>query len=257
MGALSKRNDDPAACVAPVRPGPRRVPVRRGCRRGGAGVARSMRSRAAPRSRRRCIGAALTADAFHISAPDPSGRGATRAMTHAPCATQAWRPTRSTTSWPTARPRRSTTSPRRAPSRPRSASTRYRVAISSPKSMVGHLLGAAGVDERPDGDRRHPRGRRAAHSEPARTRTCPSATWTTRRWWRARSASTPRSSTASGSAARTRSRSSGASRPRVRPRPRAASVVRGTGRRAAAPAARAPRPGRRCGTGLGWDRGPP
>ena len=29
------------------------------------------------------IGAALTADAFHISAPDPTGRGATRAMTMA------------------------------------------------------------------------------------------------------------------------------------------------------------------------------
>ena len=29
------------------------------------------------------IGGALTADAFHISAPDPSGRGQTRAMTKA------------------------------------------------------------------------------------------------------------------------------------------------------------------------------
>ena len=54
------------------------------------------------------IGAALTADAFHISAPEPTGRGAAMAMTKA-MATPAWRPTRSTTSPPTAQARRSTT----------------------------------------------------------------------------------------------------------------------------------------------------
>ena len=55
------------------------------------------------------IGGALTADAFHISAPEPTGRGQARAMTHGAAQQPGSRPTRSTTSSPTARPRRSTT----------------------------------------------------------------------------------------------------------------------------------------------------
>ncbi len=42
-----------------------------------------MRWRAARPSRPRSSGAALTADAFHISAPEPTGRGACMAMTKA------------------------------------------------------------------------------------------------------------------------------------------------------------------------------
>ena len=55
------------------------------------------------------VGAALTADAFHISAPEPTGRGASMAMTKAHAPGRRSRPTRSTTSSPTAPRRRSTT----------------------------------------------------------------------------------------------------------------------------------------------------
>ena len=44
---------------------------------------RSMRWRAGRRIQAELVGAALTADAFHISAPEPTGRGATMAMTKA------------------------------------------------------------------------------------------------------------------------------------------------------------------------------
>ena len=143
MGALSKRNDEPEKASRPF------DRDRDGFLFGeGAGVivleSAEHALRRGARIQAEVIGAALTADAFHISAPEPTGRGATMAMRKA-IATPASPPTRSTTSWPTARPRRSTTSPRRAPSRPRFGEHAYRVAISSPKSMVGHLLGAAGA----------------------------------------------------------------------------------------------------------------
>jgi 3-oxoacyl-[acyl-carrier-protein] synthase II len=90
------------------------------------------------------IGGALTADAFHISAPDPTGRGQTRAMTSAlrnagvapdeidyivahGTATQLNDSTETT-----------------AIKGAYGAHAR-KVAISSPKSMIGHLVGAAGI----------------------------------------------------------------------------------------------------------------
>ena len=82
MTALSKRNDDPATASRPFD----------GTRDGfvlgeGAGVV-VVESLAHARERgatplAEVIGGALTADAFHISAPDPTGRGQSRAMTSA------------------------------------------------------------------------------------------------------------------------------------------------------------------------------
>ena len=83
MGALSKRNDDPTHASRPF------DRDRDGFVFGeGAGVvvvesAEHALARGATPILAEVIGAALTADAFHISAPEPTGRGATRAMTKA------------------------------------------------------------------------------------------------------------------------------------------------------------------------------
>ena len=107
--ALSKRNDDPAHCLRPF------DATRDGFVLGEAPGSSSCESlahawplAAAPIAAE--IGGAPTAAAFHISAPDPSGRGQTRAMTNAR-RNLASRPTRSTTSSPMARRPSSTTRP--------------------------------------------------------------------------------------------------------------------------------------------------
>ena len=82
MGALSKRNDDPQGASRPF------DRTRDGFVFGeGAGIlvvesAEHALARGAT-ILAEIVGAALTADAFHISAPEPTGRGATMAMTKA------------------------------------------------------------------------------------------------------------------------------------------------------------------------------
>jgi 3-oxoacyl-[acyl-carrier-protein] synthase II len=143
MTALSKRNDDPATASRPF------DVTRDGFVLGeGAGVviveslAHAQARGAAPLAE--VIGGALTADAFHISAPDPSGRGQARAMTSAlrnagiapdeidyivahGTATQLNDSTETTAI------------------KAAYGDHAYKVAISSPKSMIGHLVGAAGI----------------------------------------------------------------------------------------------------------------
>ena len=90
------------------------------------------------------LGGALTADAFHISAPEPTGRGQTRAMTNA-LRNSGVAPDE--VDWIVAHGTSTSLND--------STETRaikqaygdhaYRVAVSSPKSMVGHLVGAAGI----------------------------------------------------------------------------------------------------------------
>src|SRR6476661_11255408 len=82
MGALSHRNDDPETASRPF------DRTRDGFVLGeGGGVvvveslAHALERGATPIAE--VIGGALTADAFHISAPEPSGRGQARAMTMA------------------------------------------------------------------------------------------------------------------------------------------------------------------------------
>jgi 3-oxoacyl-[acyl-carrier-protein] synthase II len=143
MTALSKRNDDPGTASRPF------DLTRDGFVLGeGAGIVvveslEHARERGAT-PLAEILGGALTADAFHISAPEPTGRGQTRAMTNA---------RRNSGVAPdeidyivahgTATPLNDATETR-AIKAAYGAHAR-KVPISSPKSMIGHLVGAAGI----------------------------------------------------------------------------------------------------------------
>jgi len=90
------------------------------------------------------LGGALTADAFHISAPEPTGRGASRAMT---MARERAGVTADEIDWivahGTATPLNDSTELRAIKASFGPAA--YGRAVSSPKSMIGHLVGAAGI----------------------------------------------------------------------------------------------------------------
>jgi 3-oxoacyl-[acyl-carrier-protein] synthase II len=143
MGALSKRNDSPETASRPFD----------GSRDGfvlgeGAGVviveslAHALDRGATPIAE--VIGGALTADAFHISAPEPTGRGQARAMTGA---------LRNAGVAPDEIDyivAHGTSTQLNDVTETRAIKTAYgaharKVAISSPKSMIGHLVGAAGI----------------------------------------------------------------------------------------------------------------
>jgi 3-oxoacyl-[acyl-carrier-protein] synthase II len=143
MTALSKRNDSPETASRPF------DATRDGFVLGeGGGVvvveslAHALERGATPIAE--VIGGALTADAFHISAPEPSGRGQARAMTlalkHAGVAPNE-------IDYIVAH---GTATPLNDQTETRAIKTAYgdyarRVPISSPKSMIGHLVGAAGI----------------------------------------------------------------------------------------------------------------
>jgi 3-oxoacyl-[acyl-carrier-protein] synthase II len=143
MGALSKRNDDPAGASRPF------DRTRDGFVFGEGAGAMVIESAAHALERgapilAEIIGAALTADAFHISAPEPTGRGAAMAMTGAlRHAGIGPRDIDYLVAHGTSTPLNDVTETKaikrafgeRAATLP----------ISSPKSMVGHLLGAAGA----------------------------------------------------------------------------------------------------------------
>jgi 3-oxoacyl-[acyl-carrier-protein] synthase II len=143
MGALSRRNDSPETASRPFD----------GTRDGfvlgeGGGVvvveslAHALERGATPVAE--VIGGALTADAFHISAPEPTGRGQARAMTGA---------LRNAGVAPDEIDyivAHGTATPLNDQTETRAIKTAYgaharKVAISSPKSMIGHLVGAAGI----------------------------------------------------------------------------------------------------------------
>jgi len=143
MGALSKRNDSPETASRPF------DATRDGFVLGeGGGVvvveslAHALGRGATPIAE--VIGGALTSDAFHISAPEPTGRGQARAMElalrNADVAPDEidWIVAHGTST-----PLNDVTETRAIKAAYGSAaSTR---AISSPKSMIGHLVGAAGI----------------------------------------------------------------------------------------------------------------
>lgn len=143
MGALSKRNDDPATASRPF------DATRDGFVLGEGGGVVVVESLAHARERgaapiAEIIGAALTADAFHISAPEPTGRGQTMAMTKAlRNAEVAPDEIDYIVAHGTATPLNDVTETRAI--KGAYGAHAYKVAISSPKSMIGHLVGAAGI----------------------------------------------------------------------------------------------------------------
>ena len=143
MGALSKRNDEPEAASRPF-----------DANRDGfvfgeaAGVlivesAEHAEARGAP-ILAEIAGGALTADAFHISAPEPSGQGATRAMQ------RAVRDAHLEPEQVQAIMAHGTSTPLNDATETRAIRAAFgdhadRLAVTSNKSMVGHTLGAAGA----------------------------------------------------------------------------------------------------------------
>jgi 3-oxoacyl-[acyl-carrier-protein] synthase II len=143
MGALSKRNDEPERASRPF------DRDRDGFLFGeGAGIliietAEHALKRGAT-IHAELVGAALTSDAFHISAPEPSGRGAARAMSKAIADADA---TPDEIDFVVAH---GTSTPLNDKTETTAIKTAlgdhaYKTAVSSPKSMVGHMLGAAGA----------------------------------------------------------------------------------------------------------------
>jgi len=143
MGALSRRNDDPQRASRPF------DRDRDGFLFGeGAGVmvvesAQHALDRGAT-ILAEIIGAALTADAFHISAPEPTGRGAAMAMT------RAMGDARVTPEQVDYIVAHGTSTPLNDVTETRAIKAAfgeraYQLPISSPKSMIGHLLGGAGA----------------------------------------------------------------------------------------------------------------
>jgi 3-oxoacyl-[acyl-carrier-protein] synthase II len=143
MGALSKRNDSPETASRPF------DASRDGFVLGeGAGVMvlesaeHALRRGATPLAE--VMGAALTADAFHISAPDPTGRGQARAMTSA-LRDAGVAPDE--VDWIVAH---GTSTALNDVTETRAIKAAYgaaagKIPVSSPKSMIGHLVGAAGI----------------------------------------------------------------------------------------------------------------
>jgi 3-oxoacyl-[acyl-carrier-protein] synthase II len=143
MTALSKRNDDPKGASRPF------DRTRDGFVFGeGAGV---MVVESAEHALARgatilaeITGASLTADAFHISAPEPSGRGAAMAMTNAMRqAGLAPDEVDHIVAHGTSTPLNDVTETKAI--KRAFGEQAYKVPVSAPKSMVGHMLGGAGA----------------------------------------------------------------------------------------------------------------
>jgi 3-oxoacyl-[acyl-carrier-protein] synthase II len=143
MGALSKRNDDPEHASRPF------DKHRDGFLFGEGAAVLVVESAQHALERGATIlaeitGAALTADAYHISAPEPTGRGAAMAMT------RAIRDAKVTPEQIDYIVAHGTSTPLNDVTETRAIKAAfgdhaYRVPVSSPKSMIGHLLGAAGA----------------------------------------------------------------------------------------------------------------
>ncbi len=143
MGALSKRNDDPAGASRPFDAN------RDGFVFGEAAGVMVIEAAEHAEARGAAIlaevaGGALTGDAFHISAPDPSGYGATLAMQRAiRDAHLELEQVDYVVAHGTSTPLNDATETKAI--RAAFGAHADRLAVSSNKSMVGHTLGAAGA----------------------------------------------------------------------------------------------------------------
>ena len=143
MTALSKHNDEPESASRPF------DLTRDGFVLGEGGGVVVVESLAHARERgatpiAEVLGGALTADAYHISAPEPTGRGQARAMTKAmQSAGIAPDEVDYIVAHGTATPLNDLTETRAI--KAAYGAHAYKVPISSPKSMIGHLVGAAGI----------------------------------------------------------------------------------------------------------------
>lgn len=143
MQALSRRNDDPTRASRPF------DRDRDGFvfGEGAAVIVLESAEHAQKRGARilcEVAGGGMTADAFHISAPEPEGRGASMAMTKAlRNADVAPDEVDYIVAHGTSTPLNDMTETKAIKSA--FGAHARKVAISSPKSMVGHLLGAAGA----------------------------------------------------------------------------------------------------------------
>ncbi|MGZ8476100.1 MAG: beta-ketoacyl-ACP synthase II [Candidatus Limnocylindria bacterium] len=143
MGALSKRNDDPERASRPF------DATRDGFVFGEAAGVVVVEAAEHAEARGATIlaevaGGALTADAFHISAPEPSGRGAAQAMRRAIADAHL---EREQVGYVAAH---GTSTPLNDATETRAIRAAFgdhadRLAVSSNKSMLGHTLGAAGA----------------------------------------------------------------------------------------------------------------
>jgi 3-oxoacyl-[acyl-carrier-protein] synthase II len=143
MGALSKRNDDPAGASRPFDAG------RDGFVFGEAAGVLIVEAAEHAEARGATIvaevaGGALTGDAYHISAPDPAGYGATLAMQRAVRDAQLeMEQVQYVVAHGTSTPLNDATESKAI--RAAFGDHADHLAVSSNKSMVGHTLGAAGA----------------------------------------------------------------------------------------------------------------
>ena len=147
LTALSTRNDEPEQGLAPLRS----RTATASCSAKGAGmVVLEELEHAKARGAKiygEIVGYGSTADAFRITDTHPEGRGAISCMKMALRDARLQHRRHRLHQRPRHQHRRSTTRSRPWPSSRSSATTAYKIPVSSTKSMMGHLIAAAGATE--------------------------------------------------------------------------------------------------------------